>query len=106
LLDKLREPFFASRDVIAIMLQELEFAPEDFYTHKRQQWETRKPFGRGGRRPPRNEQKLQEVGYSLAGVLVQSASQPTFSWVDASSVLGMKVEKTEAFLKWVQEHIK
>jgi Zn-dependent peptidase ImmA (M78 family)/transcriptional regulator with XRE-family HTH domain len=106
LLDKLREPFFASRDVIAIMLQELEFAPEDFYTRKRQQWETRKPFGRGGRRPPRNEQKLQEVGYSLAGVLVQSASQPTFSWVDASSVLGMKVEKTEAFLKWIQEHIK
>jgi Zn-dependent peptidase ImmA (M78 family) len=106
LLDELRKPFFASRDVVAILLQELQLAPRDFYERKRQQWETRILFGRGGKRPPRNEQKLQEVGYSLSNVLARSASQPSFSWVDASSVLGMKVEKTEAFLKWAQERAK
>jgi Zn-dependent peptidase ImmA (M78 family) len=106
LLDKLRKPFCASRDVVTILLQELQLAPRDFYERKRQQWENRKPFGRGGKRPPRNEQKLQEVGYSLARVLARSASQPAFSWLDASSMLGMKVEKTEAFLKWAHERAK
>ena len=106
LLDKLRKPFFASRDVVTILLQELQLAPLDFYDRKRQQWETRKPFSRGGKRPPLHEQKLHELGYSLTGVLARSASQPSFSWVDASSVLGMKVEKAEAFLKWAQERAK
>jgi Zn-dependent peptidase ImmA (M78 family) len=103
LLDKLRSPFFASRDVVTILLQELRLAPADLYSHKRQQWESRKPWGRG-KRPPLNEQKLQEVGYSLAHVLARSTAHPSFSWLDASSVLGMKVEKTEAFLKWAHEH--
>ena len=106
LIDKLRKPFFASRDVVTILLQELQLAPLDFYDRKRQQWETRKPFSRGGKRPPLHEQKLHELGYSLTGVLARSASQPSFSWVDASSVLGMKVEKAEAFLKWAQERAK
>ncbi|MCS7338687.1 MAG: ImmA/IrrE family metallo-endopeptidase, partial [Verrucomicrobiae bacterium] len=64
LLDKLRSPFCASRDVVAILLQELRLAPADFYERKREQWASRKPWGRGGKRPPLNEQKLQEVGYS------------------------------------------
>ena len=106
LLDKLRKPFFASRDVVAILLQEIRLAPSGFYDRKRRQWEKKKPWGRGGRRPPMNEQKLQEVGYSLAKALARSGPQPAFSWVDASSVLGMKVERAEAFLNWAQEHVK
>ena len=111
LLDKLRKPYCASRDVVAILLQELRLAPPDFYNRKRQEWEEKweerqKAWGRGGKRPPVNKQKLQEIGYSLARVLARSATQPAFSWVDASSVLGMKVEKTEAFLKWAQERAK
>lgn len=106
LLDKLRNPFFASRDVVAILLQELQLAPRDFYDRKQQRWGSRKPWGRGGKRPLLNEQKLQEVGYSLAGVLARSSAQPAFSWMDASSVLGMKVEKAERFLQWAREHAK
>jgi Zn-dependent peptidase ImmA (M78 family) len=110
LLDKLRHPFFASRDVVAILLQELQLAPRDFYDRKRQQWEqrwqSRTLQGRGGRRPPLNEQKLQEVGFSLAGLLARSVAQPTFSWLETASALGMKVEKTEAFLQWAAEHAK
>jgi len=105
LLDKLRNPFCASRDVVAILLQELRLAPRDFYEQKRQQWESRKPWGRG-KRPSLNEQKIQEVGYSLASVLARSTTQPAFSWVDTSSVLGIKVEKAEAFLKWARERAK
>jgi Zn-dependent peptidase ImmA (M78 family)/transcriptional regulator with XRE-family HTH domain len=104
LLDKLRTPFCASRDVVTILLQELRLAPADLYDRKRRRWATRRPWGRGGKRPTLNEQKLQEVGYSLANVLSKSVAQPAFSWVDASSILGMKVEKAEAFLKWAQEH--
>lgn len=106
LLDKLRRPFCASRDVVMILLQELQLAPADLYQRKRQQWASRTPWGRGGKRPPRNEQKLQEVGYSLSSVLVRAAEHPSFSWLDAASVLGMKVEKTEAFLKWAREQAK
>lgn len=105
LLDKLRRPFYASRDVVTILLQELELAPHDLYDRKRQEWAGRQPWRRGGKRPPLNEQKLQELGYSLTRVLSKSGAQPEFSWVDASSVLGMKVEKTEAFLKWAEEHV-
>ncbi len=104
LLDKLRRPFCVSRDVVTILLQELQLAPPDLYDRKRQQWANRRPWRLGGKRPSVNEQKLQEVGYSLANVLTHSATLPGFSWLDAASVLGMKVEKTEAFLKWVEEY--
>jgi Zn-dependent peptidase ImmA (M78 family) len=104
LLDKVRRPFFASRDVVAILLQELNFAPPNFYELKRQQWEDKKPWGRGGRRPPLNEQKLREIGYSLAGLLARAQMQDAFSWMDTSSQLGMKVEKAENFLHWAAAH--
>jgi hypothetical protein len=108
MLDKLRKPFSASRDVVAILLQELKLAPPDFYERKRQQWkqqwQSRTPRGRGSGRPSLNEQKLQELGFSLARVLARSVETPSFSWLDTASVLGMKVEKTEAFLKWVAKH--
>jgi len=105
-LDKLRKPFCASRDVVAILLQELEYAPPDFYDRKRRAWANinKTPWGRGGTRPTLEEQKTQEIGYSLAKVLARSMTDPAFSWADASSILGMKVKKAEAFLKGVYEH--
>ena len=103
LLDRIRKPFPVSRDVVAILLQELNLAPKDSYERKRKQWESKQPYGRGGRRLPQREEKLREVGYSLATVLARSAARPAFSWIDASSALGMKAEKTEEFLKWAGE---
>ncbi len=35
LLDRLRKPFMVSRDVVAILLQEMGLAPQDFYERKR-----------------------------------------------------------------------
>jgi Zn-dependent peptidase ImmA (M78 family)/transcriptional regulator with XRE-family HTH domain len=103
LLDRIRKPFPVSRDVMAILLQELNLAPKGSYERKRRQWESRRPYGRGGRRLPQREEKLREVGYSLTRVLARSAARPAFSWMDAASVLGMKVEKTEQFLSWAGE---
>jgi len=101
LIDKLRKPFMVSRDVIAITLQEIELAPSDFYDRKRTEWEAKRPWGRGGRRPTRKEQALQELGYSLSRLLARASNKPQFSWIDAASVVGMKIEKMEEFLRWV-----
>ncbi len=105
LLDKARQPFFVSRDVVAILLEEMGLAPRGFYEQKRQQWEGQKRWGRGGRRPTRNEQKLQEVGYSMLRLLDRAAQEPGFSWMDAALMLGLKVEKLEQFLQWARTDV-
>jgi len=51
-----------------------------------------------------NEQKLREIGYSLAGLLARAQMQDAFSWMDTSSQFGMKVEKAEHFLRWAAVH--
>ena len=102
ILDEIRRPFIVSRDVVAIMLQEMGLAPRDFYERKRQQWERRRPWGRGGKRPTKKELKLRELGYSLTNLLVQHSEHPSFPWLDVSYVLDMKVEKTTDFIQWVR----
>jgi Zn-dependent peptidase ImmA (M78 family) len=104
LIDKLRAPFMISRDVVAITLQEIELAPSDFYDLKRVKWEARRPWGRGGRRPTQKERALQELGYSLSRLLARASSKPQFSWIDAASVVAIKTEKMEEFLRWVPRH--
>lgn len=106
LLDKLRKPFFASRDVIAILLQKMQLAPDDFYEKKREEWKKRKPWGRGGKRPSLNEQKIEEIGYSLAKVLAEIGKTSSFSYSDASSVLGLKVERVDDFLEWTRDNVR
>lgn len=102
-LQRLGKPFFVSRHVVAILLQEMGYAPQDFYERKRAEWEAKNPGGRRGRRPSQSEQVLQRLGYSLSRLLGQAMDKPGFSWIEAASITGMKVEKTEAFLRWVKE---
>ena len=103
-LDEIREPFFVSRDVVAIALEEIELAPKGFYQKKREQWESRKPWGRGGRgrRPTNNERALHKIGYSLARVLSLPSKEESLSWTDLAYVLDMKVERVEEFLNWAR----
>jgi len=103
LLDRIRKPFFVSRDVVAILLEEMGLAPRGFYEQKREQWKAGKRWGRGGRRPTQNEQKLQEVGYSMSRLLDRAAQRPNFAWMDAALMLGMKVEKLEKWLQWARD---
>jgi Zn-dependent peptidase ImmA (M78 family) len=104
-LDEIRRFFFVSRDVIAIMLQEMNLAPHDFYEQKLTEWERRKIWGRGGKRPTKKEQKLKELGYSFAKLLVQRANDPSFPLLDTSYILNMKVEKAKEFIKWISEKV-
>jgi Zn-dependent peptidase ImmA (M78 family)/transcriptional regulator with XRE-family HTH domain len=103
-VDKIREPFGASRDVILIMLQQMQLAPSDLYGRKLRQWEKRKAWGRGrGGRPPLKVQKLRELGFGLSRLLSKASEQSSFLWSDVSDVLEMRVQKAEEFLKWVRE---
>ncbi len=107
LLDEIREPFFVSRDVVMITLQEMDLAPEDSYQKKRKQWDKRRPWGRGGRRRnlTKRERKLREIGFSLARMLSLPGKEGTVPLMDLSDVLDMKVEKVREFLTWVRDEV-
>jgi Zn-dependent peptidase ImmA (M78 family) len=102
IIDEIRKPFFVSRDVIAIMLQEMQIAPDNLYDQKIMEWEGRKIWGRG-KRPSRKEQKLRELGRSFTNLLANRFNDPSFPVLDASYILNMKVEKANEFIKWVHE---
>lgn len=104
LLDEIRKPFFVSRDVIAITLQEMKLAPEWFYQEKRARWDRRRPWGRRGRSRAltKRERKLRELGFSLMQVLSQPEVADKISLTDLSDVLEMKVEKVQGFLSWAR----
>ncbi len=107
-LDEIRKPFFVSRDVVAIMLQEMDLAPGDFYQRKRIEWDKRKPWGRGGGggRPTNKELKLREIGFSLTRLLSERSAKATLPIDDLSYVLDMKVEKVPEFLNWAKYEIR
>lgn len=101
-LDELRKPFFVSRDVVAITLQEINLAPTGFYQKKREQWERRKPGGRARAQKPltKIERKAREIGISTLQVLLAAEHRNSLPILDAAYALDMKVEKTTEFLKW------
>jgi Zn-dependent peptidase ImmA (M78 family) len=96
------EPLFVSRDVVAIMLQDLRLAPEGFYQSKREAWGRKKPFGRGGRGITTNERTFRRLGYSLLRVLSRPDRAEPLPWTDLSYVLDMKVEKLDGFFRWIR----
>jgi len=105
-LDGMREPFHVSRDVIAIMLEELALAPDGFYRGKRAMWEKRKPrkgWGKGGGSISTNVKALRRLGFSLAHVLSRPDREESLPWSDLAYVLDMKVEKADEFLRWVRD---
>lgn len=105
-LDKIRQPLFVSRDVIAIILQEMDLAPKDLYLKKRRQWEKGKPWGRGGKgRPTNKELKFQEIGFSLTRVLSKPAKETSVPLDDLSYVLDMKIEKIPEFFSWARQEV-
>lgn len=103
-LDEIREPFFVSRHVIAIRLEEMGLAPRGFYNLKKAQWERRKPFARGGsgKRTTKVERKLREIGFSMAKLLSNSSLEERVPKLELSYVLEMKIKKTDEFLSWLR----
>jgi Zn-dependent peptidase ImmA (M78 family) len=95
-LDKIREPFFVSRDVVAILIEELGFAPQGFYRQKRAQWAKYKGFGRASGPPvkrPLAQRKHRQVGFSLARLLSKSDHSDAVPLLDIADMLGVKVER-------------
>lgn len=107
LIDQLRKPFFVSRHVVAIALQDLKLAPGNFYEKKRQQWESRQSFGRGGGgRPSLKERIRRELGFALPKLLAEAYRREGVSLIDMADIIGTKVEKIEPLLlEWDSEKI-
>lgn len=104
-LNALRDPFFVSRDVVAIMLQEMQLAPDGFYQIKRERWERIKPWGRGRakRTLTKKERKAREIGRSAIDILLALENRQKLPLLDAAYALDMKVEKTTEFLQWARQ---
>ncbi|MEO0300200.1 MAG: XRE family transcriptional regulator [candidate division WOR-3 bacterium] len=98
-IDKIRKPFFVSRDVIVIMLQEMGLAPHNLYEEKLKEWKDKKAFGKGGKKPTLIEQKKREFGYSFLNLLKQSIVNPSFPILDLSYIMDIKVEKIKDILR-------
>lgn len=103
-LDEIRHPFYVSRDVVAIALQEKGLAPVDFYQKKREQWEQRKPWGRAKtpKHLTKKERKVRELGSSAVRALLALEQRGALPLFDVASVLDMKVEKVMEFLQWAR----
>ena len=102
MLDRIRDPFRVSRDVVSICLEELELAPKGFYAKKRSMWAGQKRFGKAKAPPPGRTQAVQRlrmVGGTLARILSSKQAESTLSVLDVAEVLDVKVEKLPAVLQ-------
>ncbi|MBM4044234.1 MAG: ImmA/IrrE family metallo-endopeptidase [Planctomycetes bacterium] len=104
-LDEIRQPFFVSRDAVAIALQDLRLAPGDFYQRKRAQWKNRKASGRGGKTLTKKERKLRELGFSLGRIVSLAGGEGKIPLGELCAVLDMKVEKVPGFLSWARNEL-
>ena len=98
-LDRIRQPFHASRDVIAISLEELRLAPDGYYRKRRTAWEKRRPFGRGGGGQKRVVLKYRELGSRMSDLVLAASQSGAVSPLDVDDVLGTPVEKFRDFVR-------
>ncbi len=103
-LDFLRGPFHASRDTIAILLEERGLAERGYYQERRAVWEKRKPFGRGGTRRGQTKPvlKYRELGMGMSDLLLSAAGNENVSPLDVAEVLDMPLHRLPEFAKVVQ----
>ena len=98
-LDRIRQPFHASRDVVAISLEELRLAPDGYYRKRRTAWEKRRPFGRGGRGQKRVVLKYRELGSRMSDLVLAASQSGTVSPLDVDDVLGTPIEKFRDYVR-------
>jgi Zn-dependent peptidase ImmA (M78 family) len=106
-IDEIRREFKVSRDVIAILLEEMELAPKGFYQKKIAAWELRKPFFRGNKTTrhgvTKNFRRLSEIGRPISDLISVAYEKGALSKLDLADILNMKVEQAEKFVSWVRE---
>ncbi|MFQ5874586.1 MAG: ImmA/IrrE family metallo-endopeptidase [Dehalococcoidia bacterium] len=100
LLDEIRAPFQASRDTVAILLEDLSLAPRGYYSQRRRMWDRRRPFGRPGRGGGQTkvDRRIRELGYNLSTLLSAADRQGVTSKLELAEILDMKVERTSEFI--------
>jgi len=90
-LSELAQDFCVSRDVIAIRLENLEFAPSGFYRQKREQWDkafrSRGGFVPGGGRS-KKEYAEDKLGSHLFSLTLNAVQTGILHPVDASLYIG------------------
>ncbi len=106
-LDEIRRKFKVSRDVISILLEEIDLAPQGFYRKKRAAWDNLKPFFRGRKGvhlgQTRNMRKLKEIGLPFARLIAEAYGQGGMSKLEMAELLNMKVEQAEKFASCIQK---
>ena len=99
-LDAAREPFHASRDTIAILLEEIGLAEPGYYRWRRAAWDNRKPFGRGKpgvRRDTKPVRKFRELGSRMSNLTLSAAESGSVSPLDIADVLDMPLSRLPEF---------
>ena len=104
-LEEIKEALFVSKDVVAIMLQEMNLAPKDFYARKRAQWDKRKLWGRGGKRQKMPEKKFNEFGLMTTRLIVHKNLEEKIPIIELSYLLDMKVERVKEFISWARQKV-
>lgn len=108
-LGQIRETFKVSKDVIAVLLEEMKLAPPGFYRSKRAAWDRLRPFFRsrviaGGRTGwTKARRRRRELGNPLTRLLATGYERQALSNLDLADLLNMRVEQAERFVSWVQE---
>ncbi|MDO8691184.1 MAG: ImmA/IrrE family metallo-endopeptidase [Dehalococcoidia bacterium] len=107
LIDRARTPFRVSRDVVAVLLEDLELAPRGFYRRKRAAWEQRSQFfarvAKAGSRQgmTKSLRKLNEFGLSMSKLVTAGYQRGAVSTVSLADLLDMKIERAQKFADWV-----
>ena len=98
--------FKVSKDVIAIMLENIDLAPKGFYWTKRAQWDKRKPFYRNLSQIPHSKTKVvrrfEELGKPFSSLLANSYTNGNISLNKLSKMLDIKIEKLNDFVNYVK----
>jgi Zn-dependent peptidase ImmA (M78 family)/transcriptional regulator with XRE-family HTH domain len=102
-IDKIRHKFKVSKDVVAILLEEIDLAPQGFYWNKRAGWDTLTPFFRSkpgvSHGQTKAMRKLGEIGSPFASLISESYGRGMISKLELADLLNMKVEQAEQFAK-------
>jgi Zn-dependent peptidase ImmA (M78 family) len=100
-IDSIRHKFKVSKDVIAILLEELDLAPKGFYWSKHASWEKMRPFFK--RKPgvhrgqTKAARKIREIGQPFANLVSEAFGRGVMSKLELADLLNMKVEQAEEF---------
>lgn len=106
-IDMMKNYFKVSRDVVAISLETMGFAPPGFYKTKRAQWDRRRPYF-SGLTPPRIlgrtkvKRRYGELGGPYSRLLTEAYISSNISMTSLSRVLGMKIERVNDFINYVK----